>query len=600
MERLRTPSLASAALVLVVSLGVTLLAWAAARSAAQTQARSPVELAAALDEQATVVLMSGILISLLVSAMIGMMALQREQAVDAAGRMSLDMQRRERMEQQLRQSELKFRLLFADSPLPMWLYDRETLRFVDVNNAAIHKYGYSHDDFLTMRLTDIRTDEHARSDPAQESRESRHRLRGDRLIEVETMAHDIELGGRAMTLVAINDITERKRAEEQLRQAQKLEAIGHLTGGVAHDFNNLLTVITGLIDILADAVAHDPKLAEVAKMIDDAASRGAELTHDLLAYARRQPLQPRDIELNALVRDGAKLLKPTLGAHIEVQLELAPEPLPVRVDPTQLTTAVLNLALNARDAMPDGGRLTIRTGKAGLEEGEIADDSVTPGRYALLEMSDTGSGIDHSNLEKVFEPFFTTKEIGRGTGLGLSMVYGFVKQSGGHIALSSEAGRGTTVRIYFREAAGAVEPMSPPPLPVLEGGRERILVVEDDPLVRDSVVKQLHALGYDTLIARNGIEAAEIAAAGASFDLLFTDIVMPGGMDGRQLAQELVQARPGLKVLYTSGYSDEAIVHAGRLDPDIALLNKPYRKAELARRIREVLGQGHVPSDLMT
>jgi PAS domain S-box-containing protein len=388
------------------------------------------------------------------------------------------------------------------------------------------------------------------------------------------------------------DLTEKRSAEAQLRQAQKMEAVGQLTGGIAHDFNNILTVITGTIEILADAVADRPELAAIAKLIDEAAERGAELTKHLLAFARRQPLQPREIDVNALIVETAKLLHPTLGEHIEINPQLAEDASTALVDPSQLTTAVLNLSLNARDAMPNGGKLVLETGNVYLDESYAGMHSeVIPGHYVMIAVSDTGSGIPAEHLEKVFDPFFTTKEVGKGTGLGLSMVFGFVKQSNGHIKIYSEEGHGTTVKLYLPRATGldqsATELLS---LSHIEGGNEVVLIVEDDALVRRYVITQIQSLGYATLEASNAAEALDAIDKHATIDLLFTDVIMPGTMNGRQLVDEALKRRPSLKTLYTSGYTENAIVHHGRLDSGVLLLAKPYRKSDLARMFRMALG----------
>ncbi|MGJ5150299.1 MULTISPECIES: ATP-binding protein [unclassified Bradyrhizobium] len=379
--------------------------------------------------------------------------------------------------------------------------------------------------------------------------------------------------------------------EAQVRQAQKMEAIGQLTGGVAHDFNNILTVITGTIEILADAVKDKPQLAGIAGMISAAAERGADLTRHLLAFSRRQPLQPRATDINALIVEAGRLLRPTLGEQIEIESMLAHDSAPALIDPSQLSTAILNLALNARDAMPDGGKLTLETKNVTLDEhyAQLNRDA-KPGSYVMIAVSDTGQGIPAPLLDKVFEPFFTTKDVGKGSGLGLSMVYGFVKQSNGHVKIYSEEGHGTTVKLYLPRAAGLPEtPAAEPGRPAVARGDETILIVEDDALVRDYVVAQVRRLGYRTLSASNAADGLTIIDSQERIDLLFTDVIIPGGMNGRQLAIEAEKRRPGLKVLYTSGYTENAIVHHGRLDADVLLLAKPYVSADLARMIRTAL-----------
>jgi nitrogen-specific signal transduction histidine kinase/CheY-like chemotaxis protein len=388
------------------------------------------------------------------------------------------------------------------------------------------------------------------------------------------------------------DLTEKRAAEAQFRQVQKMDSIGQLTGGVAHDFNNVLTVITGTIGILADAVADRPDLAAITRLIDDAAERGAQLTKHLLAFARKQPLQPREVDVNALALEAAKLLHPTLGEQITITPQLTEDAWPALVDPNQLTTAILNLALNARDAMPEGGTLVLETRNVFLDDGYASMNAdVTPGNYVMIAISDTGTGIPADLIERVFDPFFTTKEVGKGTGLGLSMVFGFVKQSGGHIKIYSEVGHGTSVKIYLPRSTGPGQSAEETTMPTkVEGGDETVLIVEDDALVRKYVITQITSLGYATLEAPNAAEALKIIENGATIDLLFTDIIMPGSMNGRQLADEALRRRPALKVLFTSGYTENAIMHHGRLDAGVLLLAKPYRKSELARMLRTALG----------
>ena len=387
------------------------------------------------------------------------------------------------------------------------------------------------------------------------------------------------------------DLTEKQAAEAQLRHIQKMDAIGQLTGGVAHDFNNILTVITGTIGILEEAVAKQPELVAITRLIDEAAERGANLTKHLLAFARKQPLQPLEVDVNSLVLEAAKLLHPTLGENVEITPLLAEDAWTALVDPNQLTTAVLNLALNARDAMPNGGKLALETSNIYLDENYAGMHSeVTSGNYVMVAVSDTGTGIPAALLERVFDPFFTTKEVGKGTGLGLSMVFGFVKQSGGHIKIYSEEGHGTSVKMYLPRATGLNQTAAEAAVSSnIEGGTETVLIVEDDSLVRRYVMTQIESLGYTTLEAANASDALQIIDAAPSVDLLFTDVIMPGVMNGRQLVDEALKRRPQLKTLYTSGYTENAIVHHGRLDSGVLLLAKPYRKSELARMLRLAL-----------
>jgi signal transduction histidine kinase/CHASE3 domain sensor protein len=396
-------------------------------------------------------------------------------------------------------------------------------------------------------------------------------------------------------VTVFRDVTAERETERQLRQSQKMDAIGQLTGGVAHDFNNILTVIMTTIDILADAVADRPQLATIARMIDEAAERGAALTRQLLAFARKQPLQPRRTDINRLILEAAKLLRPTLGENMEIECRLDEATWPALVDASQLTTALLNLAINARDAMPAGGKLTIDSGNVmlGALQSDLPNNGEPgpePGAYVVITVADTGIGIPVAFRDKVFEPFFTTKGAGRGTGLGLSMVYGFVKQSGGQVRVDSEEGRGTSIKLYLPRADEQVEERAPaPPVVPSRGGREVILVVEDDALVRSNVVAQLENLGYSTLAAANAAEALTLIEGGGRIDLLFTDVVIPGSMNGRELADKVIERWPSIRVLYTSGYSEDAIMHHGRLDPDVLLLPKPYRQSDLDQMVRRAL-----------
>ena len=394
-------------------------------------------------------------------------------------------------------------------------------------------------------------------------------------------------------VVYFRDVTEARRLAEQVQHAQRMDSLGQLTGGVAHDFNNLLTVILGNAETLSEAYAPDARQRLMADMIATAARRGAEMTQRLLAFARRQALDPRPTDVNQLVRRFAPLLERTLGGHIELEMVHAGGLWRAQVDPGQLEVALLNLAVNARDAMPEGGRLTIETANARLDEDYAAGNSgVTPGQYVMVAVSDTGHGIPADLLPRVFEPFFTTKEVGKGTGLGLPMVYGFAKQSQGHVAIYSEVDRGTTVRLYLPRLVGAMADEAVPAAPVAQAGDgEQVLLVEDDDLVRAFAVQQLTSLGYRVLEARNGPEALRELQAHPDVALLFTDVTMPGGMSGRQLADAARALRPGLPVLYASGYTENAIVHHGRLDPGVLLLGKPYLRAELASKLRQALGR---------
>ncbi len=385
---------------------------------------------------------------------------------------------------------------------------------------------------------------------------------------------------------------ERTKLEAQLHQAQKMEAIGNLTGGMAHDFNNMLGVIIGNIDLLRDLKGDDPDIDELTHEALDAAFRGADLTRRLLAFARQQPLRPQHVDVNELVSGITRLLRRTIGEDVEISLDLAAELWPVVVDPAQLEASLTNLATNARDAMPDGGRLMIVTGNRTLDADYAAQHAeVAPGGYVMLEVSDTGSGMTPEVMHRIFEPFFTTKSRDKGTGLGLSMVFGFIKQSGGHIGVYSEPGIGTTFRLFLPHMAAnvpTIEESVATPL-LLHGRGESILVVEDNEALRRVVTRQLGELGYRVLAAQNAAAGLELLDR-QSVDLLLTDIVMPGGINGRELARRARQRWPDIKIVFTSGFSEARLNgDAGPLAACTPLLSKPYRKEDLASAAREAL-----------
>jgi PAS domain S-box-containing protein len=388
----------------------------------------------------------------------------------------------------------------------------------------------------------------------------------------------------------IRDITQKRLAEEQLIQAQKMESVGHLTAGIAHDFNNILTVITGTIEILAEAVKEVPHLASISKLMGDAADRGARLTSSLLAFACKQPLQPAVIGLNELVAEVAGMLSLMLGEHIAIDMTLSNDVWPVLVDRTQLSSALVNLAINARDAMPNGGKLTFATSNVSFGVREAVAAGVPhAGDYAVIEVGDSGTGIPSAIRDRVFDPFFSTKPMGQGTGLGLSMVFGFVKQSGGGIDIDSAEGRGTTFRIYLAKAdMTALKSMAEDEPPVV-GGNETILCVENDREVRNHARNLLESLGYKVIVAADAAEALAIADRGEEFSLLFADVVLPGSLSGRQLAETMMARRPSLRALLISGSAYGAIRAQGRAGYGIPLLTKPLQKAELARQVRRCL-----------
>ena len=385
-------------------------------------------------------------------------------------------------------------------------------------------------------------------------------------------------------------VAERRQAELALQQAQKMESIGKLTGGVAHDFNNLLQVVSGNLQLLAKDVAGNARAERRVTNALAGASRGAKLASQLLAFGRRQPLEPRAVNVGRLVAGMDDMLRRSLGDGVEVETVVAGGLWTAFADPAQLENALLNLAINARDAMDGQGRLTLEAGNAFLDDAYVqAHADVSPGQYVLVAVTDTGSGMTPEVLAQVFEPFFSTKPEGKGTGLGLSMVYGFVKQSGGHAKIYSEPGQGTTVKLYLPRTRLAEEVVSSAEAAPLVGGSETILVAEDDEEVRATVVETLGELGYRVLKAKDAESALAVIESGAAVDLLFTDVVMPGPLKSSEMARRAQARRPGLAVLFTSGYTQNAIVHGGRLDPGVELLSKPYDREALARKVRHVL-----------
>jgi PAS domain S-box-containing protein len=682
-----------------------------------------------------IVAAAGLTVSFLLWAIVWSLARNRMIVAAANERLQSDIGRRERAEAQLRGAEAGFRYLFEKNPNPMWVFDRETLVILEVNDAAVAHYGYTHDEFRRLKLTELRPTEDVpklreymrdRSPGLKEAGEWRHVTKDGRTIDVEIISYYLEFMQRPAALVVARDVTESKRAEQslkeseaaargvldtaldayvrmdregvitewnrmaeqtfgwtrgevvgrplgdvlvppdqrashergleryradgegpllnrrielqalhrkgnllpvevtifpvrtdrgehfsaflrdlteskraegQLRQAQRMEAIGQLAGGIAHDFNNLLTVIIGNLEL---AALEDAKSAPPAAAIAEAlaaAEKGAALTHRLLAYARQQTLQPELTDLNRTVTGMIDLLRRTLGEDVEIEVRLDESLWPELADKSQVENALLNLAINARDAMPGGGKLTIETGNVSLDKEYAARNAeVTPGDYVMLAVTDTGTGMPPDVVDRVFEPFFTTKETGMGSGLGLSMIYGFAKQSGGHLKIYSEVGHGTTVRLYLPRAgrmhsrAGARHGSAE-----VTGGRETILIVEDEDAVRRLVARNLSDLGYRVLEASDGKQATTILESDEAIELLFTDVVLSGGVTGRELAERARQLRPDMRVLFTSGYTQNSIVHQGKLDEGVQLLSKPYRREDLARKIREVLGPARSP-----
>ncbi|MGA7778355.1 MAG: PAS domain S-box protein [Paraburkholderia sp.] len=421
-------------------------------------------------------------------------------------------------------------------------------------------------------------------------------------VIIDAIREDGELVGFAKVT---RDITERRRAGELLEQtrtalfqSQKMEALGKLTGGVAHDFNNVLQVLRGNLELLENRHGRDSWSRERLGNAIDAVDRGATLASQLLAFGRQQPLTPVVINPARHLRALDDMLRRALGETIEIESAVAGGLWNTSVDPHQLENVILNLAINARDAMPNGGKLTLELANATLDDGYVATvPDVSAGQYVMLAVTDTGTGMSPEVMERAFDPFFTTKRKGQGTGLGLSMAYGFVKQSGGHIRLYSEIGHGTTVRIYLPRSTDAVSAEKASNVITVRHGTETILVVEDDPKVQSTVIELLSGLGYAVLKASDAEQALAIVGSGVHIDLLFTDVVMPGPLRSPDMARRAVQLLPQLKVLYTSGYTQNAIVHGGRLDPGVELLSKPYSRQQLALKIRLVLGGRDIEED---
>ena len=608
-----------------------------------------------------------------------------------------------------------FRALFINSPLPMWVYSVETLRFLEVNDALIAKYGYSRDEFLAMTLREMRPPEDMERltqwlqlSPSDRLlvNEWRHRRKDGQVVDVDVFLREIDFNGEPARLAVIIDISARKeaerqterifetsqdvihvtdgfgkfmrmspssetvlgyssdelmgrnaqdfifaedlalirnemraarrgsgarnfqcryihkdghavslawmavwsaqdrryffigrdmtehnRTEEQLRQSQKMEAVGQLTGGVAHDFNNILTVVMANAEALQEEVAHDPGLLQRLIAIVTATQRAADLTRHLLAFSRKQLLRPQRTDINALVAGIARLLERTLGEHIEIESVLADDLWDAEIDRAQLEAALLNLSINARDAMPEGGRLRIETRNAVLDEDYVAlNPDAVAGSYVMIGVTDTGTGIPPEMLTRVYEPFFTTKEVGKGTGLGLSMVYGFIKQSTGHVKIHSELGRGTTITLYLARSSNEAEVAVARERRPMPRGSERVLLVEGNAQVRAAVVDQLESLGYSVTEAPDGLAGlAAFETAAAPYDLLLADLSMPGAVNGGTLAEEVRQRWPFTRIVFMSGYAEEAILQGGQLDEGVLLLNKPFSKRELAQILRQAL-----------
>jgi two-component system, cell cycle sensor histidine kinase and response regulator CckA len=502
------------------------------------------------------------------------------------------------------ETEERYHTLFDRNPFPMWAYDLKTLRFLAVNDAAVEHYGYSREEFLDMTIRDIRPPQELgrlEQDVALVRSQSidpqswnsalwRHRKKDGTVFEVEVRSSTLSFGGWEARLVLAKDVSAERRLEEQLRQAQRMEAVGRLSAGVAHDFNNLLGVILGYGGILRSRIKDEALRSKLEEIIK-AGEKAAGLTRQLLTFSRKQVLQPVVLDLNAVVADMNRMLQRVLGEDIDLMTRPAPELGGVRADPGQVEQVLMNLVANARDAMPRGGHLTIETGNVVLDEGYAAQHgTVRPGPYVMLAVSDTGSGMDAETQRHIFEPFFTTKEAGRGTGLGLATVYGIVTQSEGHIWVYSEPGRGTTFKVYLPRVDAAAPALATTRAEArAPKGTETILLVEDDEQLRELAREVLSDHGYTVLCASSGPAALAAAEAYAGeIHLLLTDVVMMG-MSGRELSEALFPSRRDTRVLFTSGYTDDAIVHHGVLEQEMAFLQKPFPPAALLSKVRQAL-----------
>jgi two-component system, cell cycle sensor histidine kinase and response regulator CckA len=506
-----------------------------------------------------------------------------------------------RHEEALRRSEARYRSLVQSAVYGIYRSDAQG-RFLDVNPALIAMLGYDSPEEV-MELDPVRDvflnpEEHERL-----TREFQQKCRLDGL-EVRWKRKDggvitVRLSGRGTSgpeelenvlEIIAEDVTERRALEDQFRQAQKMEAVGRLAGGVAHDFNNLLMVISGYTEVLLEELKPQEELQSKAEAIQQAADRATTLTRQLLAFSRKQLLELKVVDVNAIVSDMERLLRPLIGETIELATHLKPDVGHTRADAGQLEQVIMNLVVNARDAMPMGGRVLIQTERVELDARRREHSLIPPGPYVLLSVSDTGAGMDKETQSRIFEPFFTTKEKGKGTGLGLSTVYGIVKQSGGFIFAHSDMGHGTTFRIYLPRVEDATEYSGPVKNPsAAAGGSETVLLVEDEESVRQLVRDTLAAKGYEVIEAPNGEAGLKVSAEyTGTIEVLITDVVMPG-MGGRELAKRVSAARPNIKVLFLSGYTEDAIIHEGVLEPGTAFLQKPFTLQTLSRKVREVL-----------
>ena len=506
-----------------------------------------------------------------------------------------------RHEEALRQSESRYRSLVQSAVYGIYRSSVDG-RFLDVNPALIHMLGYDSADEVVkldpQREVFVDPEEHERllqefhRTGCLDSAEVRWKRKDGSVITVRLSgraATELDEADQALEIIA-EDITERRALEDQFRQAQKMEAVGRLAGGVAHDFNNLLMVVSGYTEVLMEALDENHPLLVKVQAIQQAADRATTLTRQLLAFSRKQLLELKVVDVNSIVADMERLLRPLIGENIDLTTRLTPNVGHTRADAGQLEQVIMNLVVNAKDAMPDGGRILIQTSEADPDTARREHSLIEPGAYILLSVSDTGAGMDRETQSRIFEPFFTTKEKGKGTGLGLSTVYGIVKQGGGYIFAQSEPGCGTTFRIYLpRVADPADSPRVDKHSQAAAGGSETVLLVEDEESVRELVRETLKTRGYTVIEASDGIAGMRVSEEyQGNIEILITDVVMPG-MSGRELAKRVAAARPNIRVLYLSGYTEDAIIHEGALEPGTGFLQKPFTLQVLARKVREVL-----------
>ena len=495
-------------------------------------------------------------------------------------------------------AESNYKLLFDNHPEPLWVYELTSLCFLEVNEAAIRKYGYSRDEFLQMTIEQIRPESELPGlaqtlhsiEPSSRSGPWIHRTKDGSLIDVEITSHIVDFAGRTARFVMAQDVTEKTKLERQYQQAQRLESLGQLAGGVAHDFNNLLAVILNVTANLKSEIAGaDADSRRDLERVEKAAQSASRLTRQLLSFARREVVQGAVLNMSEQVAGSTELLRRTLGSHIKLTATLPEDVWPVKMDPGHLEQIVINLAVNSRDAMLKGGNLFITVGNVTVDEAYAQGrEELVPGRYVQLQVSDSGTGMDKSTLDHVFEPFFTTKAVGHGTGLGLATVYGIVKQLGGHIGVSSEVGHGTTVTVLIPATDGHVPAKVIVPVAHRDPGTGTVLVVEDYADLRDLIEEILKAAGYRVLTAPDGAAGLTLAREhSGEIDALLTDIVMPN-MLGPDLADQLKADNPGLRILFMSGHAQPAL-GTTTLAPGTDLLQKPFMADELLDKLHEVL-----------